>query len=193
VLTLSAAARALAATWRVEFVGRDVMRALRRDRCPRVSVLWHEHLLPLLWSNRGSGAVILASLHADGRRLAAASRRWGYGITDGSSTRGAVVALRRAIRVLRGGGEIAVAADGPKGPRRAAKPGAVFAARHAGAVIVPVAAGASRAWRLASWDRLMVPTPFARVRVVYGDPVLPAEGLDALQQCLDRAAQLAAC
>jgi hypothetical protein len=175
------------------------MQALRSGSNPRVSVLWHEHLLPLLWTNRGCGAVIIASRHPDGRRLAAASRRWGYESADGSSTRGGTAALRRAIRVLRAGGEVAIAADGPRGPYRTAKPGAVFAARHAGAVIVPVAAGASRAWRLGSWDRLMVPAPYAHVRVVYGEPIQPhavtsdADGIRMLEEGLQQATRLAAC
>jgi len=197
---LGGAVRALAATWQVEFVGRDIMLALRAERRPRVSVVWHEHLVPLLWGNRGCGAVILASRHNDGRRLAAVCRAWGYDIADGSSTRGAVGALRRMIRVLQSGGEVAVAADGPRGPRRTAKPGAVFAAQRTGAVIVAVAASASRSWRLSSWDRMLVPAPFAQVRIVYGEPAV-ADGEDlgagraarALQERLECVAQAAEC
>ena len=197
---LHAAVRALAATWQVEFVGLEHMLSLRAQRQPRVSVLWHEHLVPLLWLNRQSGAVILASQHADGRRLAAVSRRLGYGTTDGSSTRGGATALRRMVRVLRSGGEVAIAADGPRGPRRTAKPGAAFVAAQAAAVIVPVAAGASHCLRLHSWDRLMVPAPFARVRVVYAEPILPgparsdrSEAIDIVQQSLEHASRVAAC
>jgi lysophospholipid acyltransferase (LPLAT)-like uncharacterized protein len=195
---LPAAVWPIAATWRVEFVGRPRMQALRINRFPRVSVLWHEHLVPLLWFNRQSGAVILASQHADGRRLAAVSRTWGYGIADGSSTRGGTVALRRMVRVLRAGGEVAIAADGPRGPRRIAKPGAAFVAARSGAVIVPVAAGAAPCIRLRSWDRLLLPAPFARVRVVYGEPVVVghqgrAGAVASVQASLDAASRVAAC
>jgi len=198
---LPSAVGRLAATWQVEFVGLERMQALRAARQPRVSVLWHEHLVPLLWLNRRSGAVILASQHADGRRLAAVSQRWGYDIADGSSTRGGTMALRRMVRVVCGGGEVAIAADGPRGPRRAAKAGAGFVAAHAGAVIVPVAAAASRCLRLRSWDRLIVPAPFASVRVVYGDPVFPGPPDTArtdavrrlVQHGLDDATEVAGC
>lgn len=197
--SLATAARALVATWHIEFVGLELIQALRARRQPRVSVLWHEHLLPLLWANRGSRAVIMASRHTDGRRLAATSRRWGYDVAEGSSSRGGVAVLRRALRVLRDGGEVAIAVDGPRGPARSAKPGAAFAAMRTGAVIVPVAAGATRAWRLRSWDRLMVPAPFARVRIVYGEPLdgtvatTYASGTRMVQEALDRATRLAAC
>lgn len=197
--SLVSATRALAATWRIEVVGLELMRALRARHHPRVSVLWHEHLLPLLWTNRGSQAVIMASRHPDGRRLAATSRRLGYDVADGSSSRGAVAVLRRALRVLRAGGEIAIAVDGPRGPARRAKPGAAFAAMRTRAVIVPVAAGATPAWRLRSWDRLLVPAPFAKVRIVYGEPLecamapTYAAGTRMVQDALERTARLAAC
>jgi len=35
---------------------------------------------------------------------------------------------------------------------------------------VPVVAVADRAWHLRSWDRFMIPKPFARVTIAYGNP-----------------------
>ena len=60
--------------------------------------------------------------------------------------------------------------DGPRGPRRELKPGVVAAAQRGGATIIPVHAEASRAWRLHSWDRFMIPKPAARVIIRYGRP-----------------------
>ena len=54
-------------------------------------------------------------------------------------------------------------------------PGAVVAAYRTGALIAPIRAQASRSWRLRSWDRFLIPKPFARVRVSFG----PLTGVDA--------------
>ena len=63
---------------------------------------------------------------------------------------------------------MAIAADGPRGPRHRSKPGAVAAAANTGAPIIPVAVAAHPAWTLRSWDGFLMPAPWARVRVAYG-------------------------
>jgi lysophospholipid acyltransferase (LPLAT)-like uncharacterized protein len=74
------------------------------------------------------------------------------------------------VRELQAGHEVAITPDGPKGPAGKFAPGALIAAQRSGSYILPVAASASRSWRLKSWDRFMIPKPFARVTVVYGPP-----------------------
>ncbi|MEP6551469.1 MAG: hypothetical protein ABJB95_09805, partial [Gemmatimonadales bacterium] len=44
------------------------------------------------------------------------------------------------------------------------------AAQRSDSYIIPVVAVADRAWQLKSWDRFMIPKPFARVTVAYGNP-----------------------
>jgi Ca-activated chloride channel family protein len=44
--------------------------------------------------------------------------------------------------------------------------------------VVPVGCGVSSAWVLRSWDRFRIPRPFARVAVVYGDPITVPVQLD---------------
>jgi hypothetical protein len=64
----------------------------------------------------------------------------------------------------------ALTVDGPKGPPRAVQEGIVTLARRSQAWILPVAAGATRPRFLRSWDRYLVPKPFSRNFVVYGEP-----------------------
>jgi hypothetical protein len=165
----AAALAALAATWKVEILGRPA-EELRRGQRPVVWALWHGHLLPLLWLHRHQGIALLISRHRDGERLAGVATALGYRVIRGSSTRGGSAALLRLVRALRQGQPVALAADGPAGPRERAKPGAVAASRLTGVPIVPVALAARPAVRLGSWDRFVLPPPWARVRVAYGDP-----------------------
>lgn len=175
-------ATALARSWRLEVRGEEHLRGLHAAGAPLVYAVWHGLLLVPLWHRRGRGIALLVSGHRDGTRLAGAARRWGYRIVSGSSTRGGVAGLKAVVRDLAQGGEAAFTPDGPRGPARVAKGGAVAAAQHGGAFLVPVAAAASAAWRAGSWDSFMVPRPFSRVRIVYGEPFRVARGAGGLTE-----------
>jgi hypothetical protein len=170
--------RLLAGTWRVRTEHEDRWRPLYEAKRPHVFLLWHEALLPLLWHHRRQGIAIVVSENRDGQYLADFALKLGYRAVRGSSSRGAARALLGAVRELRAGRSVAFTPDGPRGPRRALKPGVVAAAQRGGGVIVPIHARADRAWRLDSWDRFLIPKPAARVTVVYGRPfqVEPGDG-----------------
>lgn len=157
-------------TVRFEVQGAEHLREGRSRGRPVVYMLWHEQLLPLTYFHRDTGAVVLVSEHADGEYITRVIRRLGYAAVRGSSTRGGVKGLRGLIRAARRGRDLAITPDGPRGPRRQVKPGALLVAQMEDLAIVPVAAGASRGWRFRSWDRFMVPAPMSRIKVAYGPP-----------------------
>jgi lysophospholipid acyltransferase (LPLAT)-like uncharacterized protein len=160
--------RALAATWRIERSGCDPFAAATPD--PAILALWHESALCAAATQRDRDIHVAVSRSRDGEHIARVLAWLGYGESlRGSSTRGGAEALRGALRCLRAGGVVAILVDGPQGPARVAKPGAVAAARLAGAPIIPLVYAARPCLRFASWDRMLLPLPFARVRVHYGD------------------------
>ena len=63
--------------------------------------------------------------------------------------------------------------DGPRGPRRVAKPGIAILAARTQLPIVPNAFVAERCWRLSSWDRHPIQKPFSRIICAYAPPVPP--------------------
>jgi lysophospholipid acyltransferase (LPLAT)-like uncharacterized protein len=160
---------ALARTWRYSVINEAALKRVRAERRPFIFSLWHGHLLPLLWHHRGSNVAILISEHRDGELIARTAEWLGYNLIRGSTTRGAERALLSLVRELKAGREVAVTPDGPRGPARKFAPGALIAAQRAGVPILPIAASADRAWRLGSWDRFVIPKPFARITVAYGD------------------------
>jgi hypothetical protein len=87
-------------------------------------------------------------------------------------------------RELQAGREVAITPDGPRGPANKFAPGALIAAQRSDSFIVPVAAVADRAWHLKSWDRFMIPKPFARITIAYGNPakVLASTPRDAAEE-----------
>ena len=181
------AVRLLAATWRIRTEHEERWRRLYEAHRAHVFLLWHEALLPLLWQHRGQGIAIVVSEAREGQYLADLGRILGYRAVRGSSTRGASRALLGAVRELREGRAVAFTPDGPRGPRRELKPGVVAAAQRGGGVIVPIHAEASRAWRLHSWDRFMIPRPAARVTIRYGRPFEVAPGETGLAEGLAEA------
>jgi len=163
------ALQVLARTWRFHVVNGEVITNLRAAKQPFIFSLWHGHLLPLLWYHRGEGVSVLISEHRDGELVARTATSLGFALIRGSTTRGADRALISIVRELQAGREVAITPDGPRGPSRKFAPGALIAAQRSDSYIVPVVAVADRAWRLKSWDRFMIPKPFARVTVAYGN------------------------
>lgn len=186
---------ALFATIRVETSGRDSYLQFRRRGENVIFALWHGRLLPLTYHHRREGIVALVSEHADGEYIARIIRGLGYGTVRGSSTRGALTGLRGLTRAAREGRDLAITPDGPQGPRGRVKPGVVAVAQLTGRPIVPTSAAATRAWWLGKWDRFLVPKPFSRLYVAYGEPMFVSRGaseeevarcVEALQDALDQ-------
>lgn len=161
----------LGATLRFDVEGAEPLRRLRAAGQPVIFALWHSRLLPLIHLHRNEGVVALVSKHRDGEYIARVMQRRGFGTARGSSTRGGVHGMRQLIRVARSGRDLAITPDGPRGPARVLKMGAITVARVGRLPIIPVTAGCSRSWRAGSWDRFMVPKPFARIEVRYAPPV----------------------
>jgi len=163
--------RALGATWRVRHVGRERVDAARRRGGPVLYVFSHGVLLPLAFTHRHRGIQVLISESRDGELIARIVERLGFGTVRGSSSRGGARAVIGLAAKGRDGNDLAITPDGPRGPRGAAEPGTVVAAARAGVPVIPVGVAASAGWNARSWDRFLVPRPFARVWVVYGEPL----------------------
>lgn len=172
--------RLLARTWRVQRSGPG--QALQHGRSPWLVAMWHGRMLALmpLRHHRGRSIGVLVSPSDDGALAARALRHFRYRIVRGSLSRGGAAALRSMQDLLAHGGQLVITPDGPRGPRHTMNVGLAWLSRATGAPIVPVACAVDRAWRLSSWDRFVVPKPFARLQVHYGEPVLvPVDADDA--------------
>ena len=165
--------------------GEENFRRFWREKRPVVFTLWHGRLLPCTYHHRHQNVVTLVSHHRDGEYITRLVQKWGYTAVRGSSSRGGLDALRELVRHLRNGRSLAITPDGPRGPREKLKPGPLLAAQLTGAPIIPVASGASRASYFGGWDRFLIPHPFARLRIAYGEPVyVPRRGDEAELQAV---------
>lgn len=142
--------------------------------------MWHRNILLAAFAFRDKGICVPVSRSLDGDVIATALESLGFAPPPrGSSSRGGPSALRGLVRMLKSGVITSIQSDGPRGPARRSKVGIVSLARLSGIPITPVAMSAHPCLRFRSWDRTILPLPFARVVCAYGPQVhVPAGATD---------------
>jgi lysophospholipid acyltransferase (LPLAT)-like uncharacterized protein len=181
-------------TWRIRHVGTANVDRARAERGPVLYVFTHGVLLPLVFTHRSRGIQVLISESRDGEIIARVTGRLGFGAVRGSSTRGGGRAVVRMAALGREGHDLGITPDGPRGPRGSVAPGTVLVSVRGAVPIVPLGVASRPAWRARSWDRFLVPPPFARVWVVYGaaiapDPASPGEAAERVARAMQAVEQ----
>lgn len=145
---------------------------------PIIYAGWHGRTMIPAHFFRNKGFWALVSTSRDGEMQNGIFQRFGFRTIRGSTGRQGVQALREAIRELKAGGCMAFTPDGPRGPSGVVQEGILIMAQKSGALIVPV--GSSSRWRklIRSWDRFMVPCPFSRAVIVFGDAISVSSDAD---------------
>jgi lysophospholipid acyltransferase (LPLAT)-like uncharacterized protein len=170
--------RALGRTWDYSVTGGEHERAAHAGGSRVIYALWHGRLLPLVFLYRGRPVGTLVSRHRDGEYLAHALELLGYTVRRGSSRRGGPAALLSLLELSRSV-DLAITPDGPRGPAGQVSGGILMLAQRTGLPILPVGCRAPGAWHFGSWDRFMIPRPFSRVEVRFGEPLRVPQDLDA--------------
>ena len=186
---LRAAALSLGAAWLIRGLRASVRLRHHGDAAVRaweergerfILAFWHRHLLLMPYAYRGRRISVLISRSRDGELIARTVARFGIDAARGSSgspEKGGAAGLRELLRKAGAGYDLAFTPDGPRGPVGVVQPGVILAAAATGFPVLPVAIAASRARRLRSWDRFLVPLPLATVHVVYGEAMsVPRRG-----------------
>lgn len=139
-----------------------------------IYAFWHGRMLmlPRWYRTREKRPLyMLISQHGDGRLIAFAIKLLGIQSVAGSSSRRGVAATLELMRRLEEGASIGITPDGPKGPRHVCKKGVVTLAQQAGITVQPVSYSVEDRWIIPSWDKMIVPRPFSRGVVVFGEPL----------------------
>jgi lysophospholipid acyltransferase (LPLAT)-like uncharacterized protein len=145
----------------------------RSPRDSAIGAVWHNRLLimPLVLRrflpHRHGAALISAS--RDGGYIAELVQRIGFDVVRGSSSRQGAAAILQLTDLLASGRDAVIAPDGPRGPVYELGPGIVLLAQKSGAPVFLAHLEFSSCWRLKSWDRFILPRPFSKVRVIFGE------------------------
>jgi lysophospholipid acyltransferase (LPLAT)-like uncharacterized protein len=161
--------------WRTE--GLEHFDAIRASGRQPVMAFWHGRILPATFYFRRRGIVVITSENFDGEWIARIIERFGYGTARGSTSRGAVKAMKQLVNEMKAGRPAGFTLDGPRGPAGVAQAGAMWLASATGNPLLPFHLEASSHWSLRSWDRTQIPKPFSTVALVIGQPMHVARGL----------------
>lgn len=183
-------------SWRYREVDRQhLQQVLDSGRAP-VGAFFHGRtfcLLRFMSRPRNGRWLSMCSKSLDGDAMAKVEESLGFTVVRGSSGRDGLQAVIEMIRLVRddAGLGACLAVDGSRGPRGRVQGGVVSVAQRSGAMILPVTAAAKPAhiFRKA-WDRTLLPWPFAKVYVIYGEPIavpakLKADAFEAIRADLE--------
>lgn len=177
-----------------EFVAAHHLTRFFDQNQPLILAAWHRHNIQSPYCYLAHRALdrqlwAITSASKDGSLAAMSLKNVGVNSVRGSSSKGGTAALRKMLRLIREGSDLAFTPDGPRGPRYQIADGVLVAARLSGAPIVPIAFDARHKKVLKTWDRLILPRPFTRLRFTYGKPIFVPRSADTaemerLRSCL---------
>lgn len=113
--------------------------------------------------HRKHNAAAMISHHFDGELIARVYALLGISSIRGSSRKGAKNVLLKAFRRIKGGTEILLTPDGPRGPRHYMHDGAVGLALKSKCPICIISFTCDRYWQFESWDKFVIPKLFSKI------------------------------
>ncbi len=187
--------RVWAKSSRIAVFGENEYLRAKEEGRPIILIIWHNRLMlaPFFFRKREIAALVSPS--KDGEIIAQIAQGWRFRIVRGSGSHSMVRAWIEMKQDLKKGGELIIIPDGPRGPDRQLKPGALKMAQETGAYLIPWSYSASRKKRLKSWDRFLFFHPFSRIVAIYGRPMtvhhdLDEEGFETERQRVEQALRM---
>lgn len=163
-------------TCREEVVNKEAANAVYAKGEIPVITFWHQHIVYMTHYFRWQNMAALVSPSPDGEIIAHILELFGVRIIWGSTFKNPVKALLNMRKEIKGHKRVAIIADGSRGPAFKAQDGAIKIALLTGAPVIPITYGCERRTLFKSWDRLMLPHPFTKTIVIYGDPIYIPKG-----------------
>jgi lysophospholipid acyltransferase (LPLAT)-like uncharacterized protein len=154
----------------IEGEGLDTFEKRVAKNEPLIAAFWHYGVIFFPYLTRGSKWTAMVSASEDGEYISRILESIGYQTVRGSSNRLGVSALKKIITLMRKGYNAGIVADGSQGPARQAQSGPVLLSARTGCPVIPMSWSASAYWTFKSWDRTILPKPFARIFVCFGPP-----------------------
>ena len=181
---VAACLKGLTKTCRREVRNLDLWEKTVAEHGHVIVAIWHETMGLAACHYRNTGGHTMTSYSFDGELAARVVNRFGMRAVRGSSSRGGSDALEGLVEAAKHVTILGFTLDGPRGPRRVAKPGIAILAARTGLPIIPHAFAVHPAWHLNSWDRFPVPKPFGRLVSAYGPSIDPPinDSLEAVER-----------
>lgn len=165
----------ISSTWKVSVNEPESMRNYLAQNQPLILAHWHGDEIVLISLVSRYRIATIASTSKDGEMMNTVLRLLGGKTSRGSSTRGAVNALKGLIRIFKNEKRsTSFAVDGPKGPIYQVKPGLFEFSRLTEGPIFCAGVACNRKWVFEkSWNKAYLPKPFAKIIVQWSGPIGP--------------------
>jgi|SRR5690554_1153289 len=163
---------------KIEIKNKEYIDKLKSENKNFILAFWHGTMLLPWFVHRNERNTALISKSKDGELLSKILKRWNYEVIRGSSSSGGDAALRLMIDHARNKNTIAITPDGPRGPAKKMKAGAVITAKKSGVPVVLAGAGYYKKRILNNWDSFQIPAFFTKAKLVYSEPIYVNPGLD---------------
>lgn len=163
---------------RKEMHGKEIWQELLDSGQPFILTFWHYNVLYASLSGGRLPMVAMVSPSKDGEFIARIMESKGITTVRGSRSKGGVGAIKGLLKAVRQGLSPVIIADGSQGPAQVVQGGSIIIAGRAGIPIVPMNWAFSRYKLFRSWDKTLLPLPFARMVWVVGEPLQVPKGLD---------------
>jgi len=162
----------ISSTYRTKVIKPEIERdVLKRGQVP-IYASWHQRFFPgITFIAKRKPISIIISQSKDGELISRIVNLLGMHTVRGSSSRGGGKALNEICKMAHRGCRIGHIVDGPRGPRGVVKPGLLIISKVSGMPIIPTITSAEKKWVFNSWDRFIVPKPFSRVIIRFGDEI----------------------
>ncbi len=177
-LVLHSVVSVLCITVKIKIINFDEVIKLYAEKKNFVLAFWHGTMLMPWYLHRDKNFAALVSQSKDGSLLANSLVKWGYKVERGSSHKGGKEALNTLLESSKQNYSVAITPDGPTGPPRVMKAGAVITAQRSGIPLVLCGVAYSKKYTLKSWDSFEIPKPFSKVTIKYSQPILVDKNLD---------------
>jgi len=172
-------------TSNITFEGVDVLLETLAKGESVIYAFWHNRIFAVLSTRRytkNRRINVIISQHKDGEIGAGLMDHFGVNYVRGSGRRGGINAAKGIIKAIANNEHIAVAPDGPRGPKQVVGGGTIEIAKKYGIPIIPISGSASRRIILKSWDRCIIPLPFSRIHFIFSEPIF-VKTTDNVEEC----------
>jgi hypothetical protein len=151
-------------TWRTEIFGNYPQK-------PAIIVFWHTKMLPGWRLFRNNNSIAVVSTSKDGELLVSLLKRWGFSFIRGSSSKGGKEVLENIVEFAKSN-YVLITPDGPRGPEKVMKAGAVVAASRAEVDLIYLNIDIEYKIIFSkSWDKFQFPLPFTKIKIKISEPI----------------------
>ena len=161
-------------TNRWEYLNKNYFDEAKKSGVSIIIASWHSTLLSVfmgLAKNQYYG--LAGNHHPDAEIISRIGKKLGWNVIRGSSTDGGKKAYDEMLGILETPGSVfAITPDGPQGPPKIPKAGAIRAAQKTRAIIIPIAGQSTKRWSVKNWDVFYISKPFSKTTIIFGKPIL---------------------